>query len=175
VHPCTVTCPAAPDPASLLGRARVLPHVTRLRTPPPCSGGLWYCHVSHSSGPRLLAREGSSVAMCHDFGPASLLRRAPVLPRAPRPRTLPPSTAPDPASLLRRAPVLPRAPRLRTLPPCSGGLQCCHTFRDSQRAAGLKNKERISWPTYAARLACFQDTLARYRGVYKTCGQTALS
>jgi hypothetical protein len=32
----------------------------------------------------------------------------------------------DSASLPRRAPVLPRAPRLQTPPPCSGGLQCYH-------------------------------------------------
>jgi hypothetical protein len=36
----TATCPVAPDPASLLGRAPALPRAPLLRTPPPCSGGL---------------------------------------------------------------------------------------------------------------------------------------
>jgi hypothetical protein len=39
--------------------------------------------------------------------------------------------APDPASLPRRAPVLPRASWLQTLPPGSGGLQCCHVSHGS--------------------------------------------
>jgi hypothetical protein len=51
--------------------------------------------MSHGSGPRLPAREGSGVSTCH--------------------------TALGPVSLLRRAPTLPRVPWLRTLPPCSGG------------------------------------------------------
>jgi hypothetical protein len=61
-----VTCPVAPDPTSLLGRALAFPRVSWLRTlpsrralvppcvprhqtPPPCSGGLRRCHVSRSS------------------------------------------------------------------------------------------------------------------------------
>jgi hypothetical protein len=64
VHPRTTTCPTAPNPASLLGRAPVPPRVTRLRTPPPSSGGLRCCHLSHGYGPRLTAREGSGVATC---------------------------------------------------------------------------------------------------------------
>jgi hypothetical protein len=120
VHPRTATCPAALDPASLTRRAPVLPRATRLRTSPPCSGGLRCCHVPHGSGPRLSAWEGSGAAMCH--------------------------TAPNPAYLLGRAPVLPRVPRLRILPPCSlleGGWRC-HVSHDSQRVADLKNKERLS-------------------------------
>jgi hypothetical protein len=34
------TCPAALDPASLLGMALALPHASQLRSLPPCSGGL---------------------------------------------------------------------------------------------------------------------------------------
>jgi hypothetical protein len=94
------TCATTLDPASLLERDRVLPHVTRLRTPPSLSGGLQCCHVSYGFGPRLPTWESSSADMCH--------------------------TTLDPISLLKRAPVLPHAPRLRTLPPCSGRLQCCH-------------------------------------------------
>jgi hypothetical protein len=80
------TCPTASDPASLLKRAPMLPCVTRLRTSPPCSGGLRCCHVSHSSGPCLPALEGSGSATCptapdHAF----LLRRAPALSRVLRP------------------------------------------------------------------------------------------
>jgi hypothetical protein len=47
-------CHMALDPASLLGRAPVLPHVPLHRTPPPCSRGHQCCHVLHGSGPRLL-------------------------------------------------------------------------------------------------------------------------
>jgi hypothetical protein len=69
----------------------------------------------------------------------------------------------DPVSLLGRAPGLPRVPRHRTLPPCSGGLRRCHVSCSSLWAAVLKNKERLNWPTYAARLVCFQGMTARYR------------
>jgi hypothetical protein len=91
VHLNTTTCHMAPDPASLSRQARTLPHASRLCTPPP-----WCCHVLHNSGPHLPARESSGAVTCR--------------------------TAPHPASLLDRAPVLPRAPRLRTSPPCSEGL-----------------------------------------------------
>jgi hypothetical protein len=117
------------DLASLLRRAPALPRASRLQTSPPCSGGLRCCHVSHGSRLRLPTRKGSGAATCH--------------------------TAPDPVSQLGRALVLPCAPRLWTLPLCSGGLRRCHVPRDPQRAAGLKNKERLSCPTNAARLACF--------------------
>jgi hypothetical protein len=55
-------CPGALDPASLFGRASTLPRAPWLRTPPPYSGGLWCCHVSHGLEPRLPAREGSGTA-----------------------------------------------------------------------------------------------------------------
>jgi hypothetical protein len=85
VHPRTATCPAALDPASLTRRAPTLPRASRLRTPPPCSGGLRCCHVSHGSGPRLPAQEGSGAVTCHTaLDPASLFERALVLPHAPR-------------------------------------------------------------------------------------------
>jgi hypothetical protein len=58
------TSPTVPDPASLLGRAPVLPRVTQLRTLPPYSGGLRCCHVPHGSGPCLPAREGSYAVTC---------------------------------------------------------------------------------------------------------------
>jgi hypothetical protein len=58
------TCPAALDPASLHERALTLPRVPRLRILPPCSRGLQRCHVSHGTGPRLPAWEGSSAVMC---------------------------------------------------------------------------------------------------------------
>jgi hypothetical protein len=77
-----IMCPTVSDPASLLGRALALPCVPQLRTHfpaedgsdpamcpmvldlPPCWGGLQCCNMSHGSRP------------------ASLLGRAPVLPRA---------------------------------------------------------------------------------------------
>jgi hypothetical protein len=43
------TFPVALDPASVLGRVLALPHVPRLQTPPPCSGGLRRCHMSRGS------------------------------------------------------------------------------------------------------------------------------
>jgi hypothetical protein len=58
------TCPTAPDPISLLRRALVLPRAPRLRTPPPCLGGLQYCHLSHSSEPYLHTQCGG-LRCCH--------------------------------------------------------------------------------------------------------------
>jgi hypothetical protein len=129
--------PMALDPASLLGRAPVLPHVLRLQILHPYSRGLRRCHMSHGCRSCLPAREGSGTATC----PA----------------------APDPVSLLGRAPTLLRVLRHQTPPPCSGGLQRCHVPHGSLWAANLKNKERLSWPTYTARLTCFQGMPAHYR------------
>jgi hypothetical protein len=88
--------------------------------------------MSHCTGPHLPAREGISAAMC--------------------------SMAPDLAYLLKRAPTLPHAPWLQTPPPCPGGLRRCHMSHRSLWAIDLKNKKMLSWPTYEARLACFQGT-----------------
>jgi hypothetical protein len=60
---------------------RTLPCVLRLRTLPPCRGGLRCCHVPHGSQTRLPTREGSGVAMC---------LTASVLPHVTRLKTLPP-------------------------------------------------------------------------------------
>jgi hypothetical protein len=65
VHLHTATCAAAPDPASLPRWAPVLPRASWHRTPAPCSGGLQCCRVSHGSGPRLCAWEGTGATMCH--------------------------------------------------------------------------------------------------------------
>jgi hypothetical protein len=119
---------------------RAMSCATRLRTLPPCSGGLRCCYVSHGSRPRLPARESSGATTC--------------------------LIAPDPASLWRAEgdPMLPHVTRLRTLPPYLGGLRCyhvphgsetylpareggvrcCHISHDPQRAVCLKNKERLS-------------------------------
>jgi hypothetical protein len=56
-------CFVAPDLASLLRRAPVLPRVPWLRTPPLRWGGLQCCHVSHGSEPHLPTKEGSGGAM----------------------------------------------------------------------------------------------------------------
>jgi hypothetical protein len=133
----TATCPTAPDPASLLGRALMLSRIPRLWILPPCSGVLRHCHGSRGSDYCLPVWEGSDAAMC--------------------------PTDPDPAS-------------------CSGGLQCCHVSHgiiphlpaqegsnaatclcSSLWAADLNNNERLRWPTYAARLMCFQGMPTRYR------------
>jgi hypothetical protein len=80
-----VTCPTALDPASMLGRAPMLPCVSWLRILPPCSGGIRRCHVSHGSRSCLPAHEGSDATTCPTTpDPASLLRRAPTLPHVPR-------------------------------------------------------------------------------------------
>jgi hypothetical protein len=119
----TATRPMVLDPASLLGRALALPHISWLRTPLPYWGGLWRCHASHGSGPRSSIGEGSSAATCH--------------------------MAPDAASPLGRAPALPRAPWFPTTPPHSGGPQRCHMSHSSLRAACLRNKERSCRPSPA--------------------------
>jgi hypothetical protein len=119
----TAMYPTAPDLASLLGRAPMLPHAPRLRIPPP-------------------VREGSGAAMCLvALDPVSLLGKAPMLPCAPWIRTAPPCSGefwcchvPHGSGLhlpAQRALALPRAPRLRTPPPCSRGLQRCHVPRGS--------------------------------------------
>jgi hypothetical protein len=100
--------------------------------------------------------------------------------------------APDLASLLRCAPALPRVPQLRTSLPCRGGLRRFHMSHGSGlclpegessgattslrllQAVENRNKERLSCPRHAAKLACFQGTLACYQGVYKTCGHVTI-
>jgi hypothetical protein len=74
--------------------------------------------------------------------------------------------APDPASLLRRAPALPRISWLQSPPPYSGGLQRYHTSRDPPRAV---NKEMLRHNRHAARLAHYRGTPTCYRGICKMC------
>jgi hypothetical protein len=57
-------CPAALGPDAPLRRALVPPCISRLWTPPPCSGWLRSCHASHNSTPHLPTQEGSSATMC---------------------------------------------------------------------------------------------------------------
>jgi hypothetical protein len=89
--------------------------------------------------------------------------------------------------LKRGAPVLLHVPRLRALPsweessgaatyPTARGsaflrweLRCYHVLHDPQWAVDHRNKEMLSCPRHADRLACFQDTLVRYRSACKTC------
>jgi hypothetical protein len=128
------TRPTAPDPASLLGWAPVLPRVSYLRTPPPYrrgSGatrgsrlrtlphyrwGLQRRYVFHGSGSRLLIEMGYRAVTCF--------------------------VAPDPAFLLKLAPELPLVSWLRTLLPHRGRLRCYHVSCGSLRVVGLRNKER---------------------------------
>jgi hypothetical protein len=123
------------------------------------------------------------AAMCLTApDPTSLLRWAPALPHALRLRTPLPlpyvqwlQTSPPcwgglwrcqmssgfgPRLLTGWTPASSRVLRLRTPPLCRGGLQHSHVFCDSLWVVGLIYKERHSWPTYAVRLACFQDVLA---------------
>jgi hypothetical protein len=64
VLPHIAMCSMAPDPASLLGRALVVPRVPRLWIPHPHSGGLRRCYVPHGNGLSLPAQEGSGAATC---------------------------------------------------------------------------------------------------------------
>jgi hypothetical protein len=100
------TCPAAPDAASMFGRAPTLPRVPQLRMLPPCSGGLRRCHMSRASRSCLPTREGFGAATC------------PV--------------AQDAASLLVRALALPCVPQLWILPPYSVGLWHYHVSHGSR-------------------------------------------
>jgi hypothetical protein len=137
--------------------------------------------VSCSLGPRLPVEVDSGAATCPVApGLASLLRWAPVLPRVPWHRALPPreessgtvtcSSALDLTSLPRWAPVLSRIPGLASL---RGELRCCHVRHDPQRAVDHRNKERPSCPRHVAGLACVQSTVAYYRGTCKACGHAA--
>jgi hypothetical protein len=60
-----ITCPAAPDLASLLKRAPALPRVPQLRNSLPCRGGLRRFYVSHCCG------------LCFPKGKTSVLSRLP--------------------------------------------------------------------------------------------------
>jgi hypothetical protein len=133
--------PVAPDPASLLGRALVLPRVPWLQTPPPFSKGFRCCHVSHSSEPLVLAREGSGDATCSlVLDPASL--RGSGSGAAMCPMSL------DLASLVGRAPALPHVPQLQSLPPCLGGLRICHmSHGDKPRLPTREGSGAATCPT----------------------------
>jgi hypothetical protein len=72
--------------------------------------------------------------------------------------------APNPASLTRWVPALPCVLQLWTSPPCGGGLRHCHVSRGFRWAVCLKYKERVSQPSYAARLTCSQGTLVYFQG-----------
>jgi hypothetical protein len=73
---------AALDPASLLGRAPVLPSALWLWILSLYQEGLRCCHASYGSGSHLPAREGSGVAMCSVAPNSTFLHgRALALPR----------------------------------------------------------------------------------------------
>jgi hypothetical protein len=105
-----------------------------------------HCHVSYGSGPCLLAEGGSGAATCPTaLKPASLHGRAPVLQCASRLRCCHMSHGSRPYLPARKgcsAATCPMTPypasQLR------GGLRCYHVSHDAQRAAGLKNKGRLS-------------------------------
>jgi hypothetical protein len=50
-----------------------------------------------------------------------------------------------------------------------GEIRCCHIYHGPQQAMDHMNKEKLSYPSHAARLACFQGMFVRYRSVCKTC------
>jgi hypothetical protein len=87
------TCRTAPNPASLLGRALMLPHVSQLQTPSPYSRGLQCCYMSHGSGPASLLGRAPTLSRAHGFGPRFPAREGSGAIMCP--------TTLDPASLLR--------------------------------------------------------------------------
>jgi hypothetical protein len=135
-----VTCPIAPDPASLSRWASTLPDVIWLRTPLPYWSGLQCRYVSRGSRPHFLEDMGSGTATC--------------------PKTL------DPASQLRWAPVSSHVLQLQTTPPCRGWLWRCHVSYGTQWDVCLMNKEKHNRSTYVASLACFQHVLAYFQGAW---------
>jgi hypothetical protein len=79
------TCPMAPNLASWLRWALVLPRVLWLQASRLGRGGLRRCHVSYGSGPHLpgeVCFDAVMYPMALDH--ASRLRWAPALPRVPR-------------------------------------------------------------------------------------------
>jgi hypothetical protein len=69
VYPRTASCPAAPDLAFLPRWATTLPCVLWHQTPPPYWGGLWCCHVSYGSRPRLRPRWASTLPLSRGSRP----------------------------------------------------------------------------------------------------------
>jgi hypothetical protein len=127
----------------------------------PCRGGLRCYHVSRGPRPCLPTEVGSGATTC----PA-----APYL-----------------TSLLRWAPTLPCVPQLRSSLPCRGGLRHFHLSHGSgiflpkgrapmlpcvprpQWAVDHRNKERLSCPRHATRLACFRGKYVHYQGKTSSC------
>jgi hypothetical protein len=121
--PCRPGTPAYKIQTTVRSRAcnNALSRVPQHWAQPPCVGGLWCCHASYGSGPRLPTREGFETTM-HPaaLDPASLRGRALRPPRVSRHRTPPPRSegsetatrlvVPDSASQRRRAPGLRRVP-----------------------------------------------------------------
>jgi hypothetical protein len=113
-------------------------------------------HVPCSTGPYLPANVGSETVMCPVVSdPASMMKRAPALPRILQIQILPPyrgglqstvyPTTPDPASL-------------------PGGLRCHHRMLCGFLwIVGLKHKEKASRLAYAGRHACSQRTHACFQ------------
>jgi hypothetical protein len=101
----TAICPIALDSASLLGRAPALPRVPLHRILPPCLGGLWRYHVSHSIGPHLPGREGFGAGT----RPTDLDPRLPAREGSGVVTCL---VAPNPTSLHERDLALPHVPRI---------------------------------------------------------------
>jgi hypothetical protein len=147
-----------------------LPRALQLQNLPPYRGGLRCCYVSYDFGPRLPTEVGSGAAMCPmASNPASLSRWVPVLPCAlwlwtPSPCRgglrcchvssgsgphLPIEVGSDAAA----CPIaMDLASRPRRVPVLS------HVSRFPKDRVPHIYKERSSWPTYAARLVCFQET-----------------
>jgi hypothetical protein len=127
MHPHAAMCPVAPDLASLLRRAHILPRALQPRTSPLYRGGLRRYHMSCSSESRLLVEVSSSGTM-HPTAPNPAPCQGGIrhchLSRGSEPHLLVEvgsgaatcPSAPDPASAQGRALALSRASWLQTLP-----------------------------------------------------------
>jgi hypothetical protein len=105
------------------------------------------CHVSRGPGPCILTEVSSGAATCPSASSlASLLRWAPALPCVPGLRALPSWEGSSGATT---------CPTARGSAFLRGELWCCHVSHDPRQAVDHRNKEMLSCPRHAVRLACF--------------------
>jgi hypothetical protein len=152
-----ITCPMTSDPTWLLG-------------------GLWCCHRSYGTRPHLPTEVSSGATTCPTApNPTFLPRWAPALPCIPWHRTPPPcwgglwsyhmsyGSGPHLPTEVGSNPIAcPMALDLASRPGRVPVLPCVPQF--PMRHGPQIYKERLSWPTYAAKLVCFQGTHACSHG-----------
>jgi hypothetical protein len=128
-------------------------------TTPLCRGGIRCHHVSCGPVPHILAEVSFDAVMCPSaLDLASLMRWALVLPRVTWLWAL---------SFWEGSSGAAICPTARDSAFLKGELLCCHVSHGPWRAVNHRNKEKLSCPRHAARLACFQGTLVRYWSAYR--------